>query len=269
LLRTRRLRFKQGQHGFGVGHIDERHPGQLEKLPESWPSMRIEREGPTRISMKNDKAQLAIIPKNFGGDPKNWLLTFYELDSGRPESKLLDSASVQNRAGLFPDRSAGINVRQDWQFLNTMREPASSALNRTASSALTGINPLSPRQDGTSNTADVARTLQSGAGAVGQSVEPPVRFLASRYQNPLGNGMTGWRSSADATDPQYAVQPAASAQEPRGLLGLLRESMRDNPEKSPMEGDGPQNPAQPSSSADQPRGLFGRLLESMRNYPDN
>jgi hypothetical protein len=73
-----------------------------------------------------------------------------------------------------------------------------------------------------------ARTLQSGVGTVGQNIQPPVRFLSSRYQKPLGSGMTGWRSSVDGTDPQNSAQPAPSPQEPGGLQGLMLEYLRNN-----------------------------------------
>jgi hypothetical protein len=73
-----------------------------------------------------------------------------------------------------------------------------------------------------------ARTLQSGVGTIGQSSQPPVRFLSSRYRNPLGSGMTGWRSSVDSTNPQNSVQPAPTQQqEPGGLLGLLLDHLRN------------------------------------------
>ena len=75
------------------------------------------------------------------------------------------------------------------------------------------------------------RTLQSGAGTVGQNDgASPVRFLGSRIQNPLGDGMANWRSSVDSSDPQYSAQPAPSPQQPGGLLGLLLDHLRDNPD---------------------------------------
>jgi hypothetical protein len=74
------------------------------------------------------------------------------------------------------------------------------------------------------------RTLQSGHGTIGQSAEPPVRFLSSRYQNPLGDGMAGWPSSVNASDPPYVVQPAPSSDEPSGLLGRLLDHLRNNPD---------------------------------------
>ena len=76
----------------------------------------------------------------------------------------------------------------------------------------------------------IVRTLQSAVGTVGQNSQPPVRFLSSRYQDPLGGGMTGWRSSVDGTDPQNSVKQPASPQEPGGLLGLLLEHLRNNPD---------------------------------------
>jgi hypothetical protein len=70
------------------------------------------------------------------------------------------------------------------------------------------------------------KTLQSGVGTVGQISEPPVRFLSSRYQQPLGSGMTGRRSPADGIDPLNSVQPPP--QVPGGLLGLLLDHLRNN-----------------------------------------
>jgi hypothetical protein len=83
----------------------------------------------------------------------------------------------------------------------------------------------------------LTRTLQSSVGTVGQNSEPPVRFLSSRYQNPVGSGMAGWTSSVDGIDPQrpaqlaplqQPTQPAPSPQEPGGLLGLLLDHLRNN-----------------------------------------
>jgi hypothetical protein len=74
------------------------------------------------------------------------------------------------------------------------------------------------------------RTLQSGVGTIGQNnTESPVRFLSSRYQNPLGDGAAGWNSSLADFNPQQQAQPAASPQEPGGLLGLITDYLRNNP----------------------------------------
>ena len=75
-----------------------------------------------------------------------------------------------------------------------------------------------------------ARTLQSSTGTVGQDSEPPVRFLSSRYGNALGDGMTDWRSSVDPAGPQNSAQTLSSPQDPGGLLGLMQEYLRNNPE---------------------------------------
>lgn len=83
-----------------------------------------------------------------------------------------------------------------------------------------------------------SESLQGDVGTVGMTSNSPVRFLSSRYQNPLGGGMAGWRASVDGVDPQRPTQPAPprttprpepSSQEPRGLPGLLLEYLRKNP----------------------------------------
>lgn len=137
---------KRGEHGYGVDHIDAGHPGQLDELPENWRSLTVKREGANRIRMNNDEAYVAVIRKDFENNPKNWLLTFYKENGDRPEGKLPDSASAQDRAVPFPDRPANSNIANDWQFLNAVRDPASSALSRTVSSAFGNVNPLNLRQ---------------------------------------------------------------------------------------------------------------------------
>lgn len=97
---------------------------------------------------------------------------------------------------------------------------------------------VSPAMGPDDELSPFARTLRSGVAAVGEASEPPVRYLSSRYQNPLGGGMAGWRSSADGFDPQrpaqpappqQSTQPASSPQDPGGLLGLLLDHLRNNP----------------------------------------
>ena len=80
-----------------------------------------------------------------------------------------------------------------------------------------------------SNGADL-KYLQSGVGTVGSNdSESPVRFLGSRYQHPLGSGMTDWQSPVHSSDPLHSAQPAPSPQQPGGLLGLVLDHLRDNP----------------------------------------
>jgi hypothetical protein len=93
----------------GVRHIDDDHPGTLDSLPDQWPSLAVDREGPTRTYMENSKIR-AVIPKNFEGDPKDWLFTVYPKTESRPGGKLIDSATAEGRAAPFPDRSAEPNI---------------------------------------------------------------------------------------------------------------------------------------------------------------
>jgi len=73
--------------------------------------------------------------------------------------------------------------------------------------------------------------LQGDVGTVGATRNPP-------YQNRLGGGMDGWKSSVDGADPlrptqpvlPRPAQPVPSPQEPRGLPRLLLEYLRNNPD---------------------------------------
>ena len=83
-----------------------------------------------------------------------------------------------------------------------------------------------------SDGASVPSTTQSqqnGFGTIGQSDgAAPIRYLSSRYANPLGNGMGGWQSSTgDFNSPQPA-RSAPSTDEPGGLLGMLLDHLRNN-----------------------------------------
>jgi hypothetical protein len=68
-----------------------------------------------------------------------------------------------------------------------------------------------------------ARTLQSGAGAVGQSAAPPIRFLGSRTRNPLDDGMG--KFSLSGINP---LQPTVQRQASGGLLGFLLDHLQND-----------------------------------------
>jgi hypothetical protein len=150
-------------------------------------------------------------------------------------STLLPSVTVN---GSIPDENY---VPQPWKARVSSVEAGigspgtSAALTYTwtpkqASDFLAKYLFASPAMGPQDELSPFVRTLQSGAGTITQGVEPPVRFLTSRYQNPLGDGMAGWPSSANAADPPYVEQPAPSSDQPGGLLGLLLDHMRDNPD---------------------------------------
>jgi hypothetical protein len=90
------------------------------------------------------------------------------------------------------------------------------------------VNVITPAMGPDDELSPFVRSLQSSFGTVGHNSEPPVRYLSSRYQNPLGSGMAGWSSSVSATNPQQPPQPAASSQQPGELLGLLLDHIRNN-----------------------------------------
>jgi hypothetical protein len=73
------------------------------------------------------------------------------------------------------------------------------------------------------------RTLRSGVGTVGPATAPPIRYLSSGYADPFGNRMGDWKSSVKGYSEQPA-QPATSPQEPGGLLGILQDYLRNNPD---------------------------------------
>lgn len=123
-LGDRRVDLIHGTPTYGVRHIDKEHPGDLDKLPQSWEKLRLTKEGRTRTFLDNEDYR-AVVPKNFEGTQKDWLLTFYKRDeNGRPDGKLIDSATAggtgQGRAELFPDQTTSQNVGRNGQNLNPL-----------------------------------------------------------------------------------------------------------------------------------------------------
>lgn len=74
------------------------------------------------------------------------------------------------------------------------------------------------------------RSLRGGLGTVGtpDGDTQSIRYVGSRYQNPLGDGMGDWRSSA-SVNPQPSSAP--SQQQPdrlSGLPGLILDQMQNS-----------------------------------------
>jgi hypothetical protein len=132
-----------------------------------------------------------------------------------PENWTVDAAGAIVPVTPAPNPSSTLNESNDASARYLRRVP------KTADSG-------SPPLPSGGATVPSPRSPQSGVGRVGEDTAQPVRFLSSRQRNPLGEGMAGWRSSVGPTDPQYAAQPA-SPQRSGGLLGLLLDHLRDNP----------------------------------------
>jgi len=147
------------------------------------------------------------------------ILPSVSLNSSVPiENKLprLDKARVSSiDAGL----SGSIGTSTASTYTATLQEVADFISSYLIPPAMGPHDELSP----------FARTLTSGVGTVGPVTVPPIRYLSSRYENPLGNGMGDWKSSAE-NYPQQPAQSATSPQAPGGLLGLLQDYMRNNPD---------------------------------------
>jgi hypothetical protein len=150
----------------------------------------------------------------------------------------LGPGMMANQSTMIPSVTMNSTMPRDrlgWPRVTSIEGGASSNMGTyragtyTVSGQQVGDAVVTPAMGPEDELPPSVRTLQSGVGTVGQNSQPPVRFLSSRYQIPFGNGMTGWRSSVDGTDPQNSVQPApAQPQEPGGLLGLLLDHLRNN-----------------------------------------
>ncbi len=102
----RQIDLVHGTNGYGIRHIDEGHPGALDRLPEHWDSMKLKSDSPNRSRLFNIDAE-AVVSKDFAGEPKDWLLTFYRTGDP-PSGKSMGGATVSGPASL--DRRTLPNV---------------------------------------------------------------------------------------------------------------------------------------------------------------
>jgi len=95
-----------------------------------------------------------------------------------------------------------------------------------------GLRYVQPAMEPDDELSAFARTLQSGAGTVGtpDDGDQAIRYIGSRYQEPLGDGMGGWRSSA-RINPQPAPTPSQQPDRPGGLLGLLIDQLQTDEDR--------------------------------------
>lgn len=136
------------------------------------------------------------------------------------------NASIPDKGGLPQPWNAKISSTE----AGISRPGFAATYTVTPQQAADALKFIRPAMGPNDELPPFVRTLQSSAGTVGENAgAPPVRFLGSRIQNPLGDGMTDWSSSVDPSNPQYFAQPAPSPQQPGGLPGLMLDYLRDNP----------------------------------------
>ena len=132
------------------------------------------------------------------------------------------------------------------------------------------------------NTADAnPPTFQTGVGTIGPSLgRPPGSvFAAPPWQNPFGNGVGNWPSSAAPTGPLYTALAASQSDQSGGLPGMLLEYLRNNPRSaqaaaSSQASNAPQasSPLQPDATQDAAdngptRFLVGRVYDPSQGSP--
>lgn len=90
-----------GDSKHGLAHIDAVHPGEAERLPDFWSELR-ERPGSRGryITLESDRAR-AVIARDYRGDPKHWLLTYFELKR-KDGAKAPSSSGPGDQTGLRP-----------------------------------------------------------------------------------------------------------------------------------------------------------------------
>lgn len=73
-----------GGRRYGLAHIEHKHPGALDLLPQVWPDLSLTRGDHKFIELQGPTAG-AVVARDYAGDPKNWLLTFFERYDQPPE----------------------------------------------------------------------------------------------------------------------------------------------------------------------------------------
>lgn len=75
-----------GDKRHGLAHIDGKHPGDADALPDLWPGLEITKQTEKHIELRSAEAH-AVIARDFDGNPKQWLLTFFRRN--RPTEETL------------------------------------------------------------------------------------------------------------------------------------------------------------------------------------
>lgn len=91
-----------GDRAKGLAHIDGKHPGDADRLPDLWSSLK-----PTSISDKyivlESPQAVAVIAADFRGEAKTWMLTFYQRrDDARPAGETVRSPGDYGPAAQSP-----------------------------------------------------------------------------------------------------------------------------------------------------------------------
>ncbi|MEH2513956.1 hypothetical protein V1291_005310 [Nitrobacteraceae bacterium AZCC 1564] len=102
----RRVDLVHGTRKYGLDHIDDKHPGALDRLPEHWEDLKIQSDSANRTQLRNGEAK-AVVRKDLDGEPKDWLLSFYRFEDP-PRGKSMGGAPVSGPASL--DRRTLPNV---------------------------------------------------------------------------------------------------------------------------------------------------------------
>lgn len=92
-----------GDREHGLAHIDAKHPGDADLLPALWDELHVARADEKFIELQSDKAT-AVIARDFAGDPKDWLLTFFQRreEGARPPGGTITSPEGYGQAGPSP-----------------------------------------------------------------------------------------------------------------------------------------------------------------------
>ncbi len=93
-----------GDRNHGLAHIDAKHPGDADALPQLWGELKVARADDKFIELRSPRAT-AVVARDYGGDPKTWLLTFFQrTDEGgaRPPGETIRSPGDSGPAAQSP-----------------------------------------------------------------------------------------------------------------------------------------------------------------------
>ncbi len=85
-LPKRQIDLIHGTEQYGVSHIDTKHPGALDRLPEHWEDLKIQSDTANRTQLRNGEAK-AVVSKDFSGEPKDWLLFILQIQGSAQQQE--------------------------------------------------------------------------------------------------------------------------------------------------------------------------------------
>lgn len=222
--RDQRVDVIYGTSRYGLKHIDDKHPGDADALPQLWPELRVTRESDKFVELESNNAA-AVIAKDYQGDPKHWLLTFFARKGTRPAEETIRSPGDSGTAAQSPPRPR----EEDLGALTAVgkRDEIAAAIEQAESLARTPpeLQAIAQRKSGQTLAGELKRPSTGIAAPAGTAVTAP----ATAPGAPAAGvpGAPGAGAVAAAVSPQHQAIVRSLQQQVMDLAKALDLPVRE------------------------------------------